>query len=181
MGGIAERLSAAGCTHVRVGHSERRTFCGIDDAAVAARVRAALDGGLVPIVCVGERLEERDGGVTMEVIGRQVAAAAAVLQPGEAARVVWAYEPVWAIGTGRTASPGGAQEVHAFVRGLIVERFGSEVGAQARSLYGGSGKPDNAAALMDQADVDGALVGGASLDAEAFMRSVRSSGPGAND
>ena len=174
-------LASAGCGYAIVGHSERRMYCGIDDAAVAARVRAVLDGGLVPIVCVGERLEERDGGRTLDRVREQVAAAGAVVQPEEAASLVIAYEPVWAIGTGRTASPAQAQEVHAFIRGLLRDRFGADAAARIRIQYGGSVKPGNVDALLAQRDVDGALVGGASLDAESFARIVRFQRPAGDE
>ena len=166
-------LASAGCRYVIVGHSERREFCGIGDAEVAVRVRAVLDGGLLPIACVGERLEERDAGKTLDRVRTQVDAALDPVGKDEVPGVVLAYEPVWAIGTGRTATPEQAQEVHAFIRGLLRDRYGAEAAAQVRIQYGGSVKPSNVDELMSQPDVDGALVGGASLDAASFARIAR--------
>ena len=166
-------LASAGCRYVIIGHSERRQLSGITDADVAVRVRAVLDGGLLPIICVGEQLEERDAGQTLDRVRTQVDTALEPVTAAEAPDVVLAYEPVWAIGTGRTATPEQAQEVHAFIRGLLRERFGADVAARIRIQYGGSVKPGNVDSLMAQPDVDGALVGGASLDAESFARIVR--------
>jgi len=166
-------LASAGCRYVIVGHSERRQFSGIGDAEVASRTRAILDGGLLPIVCVGEQLDERDAGKTLDRVRTQVEAALESVTEAEAPAVVLAYEPVWAIGTGRTATPEQAQEVHAFIRGLLRDRFGVDIAAQVRIQYGGSVKPSNVDTLMAQPDVDGALVGGAALDAESFARIAR--------
>jgi triosephosphate isomerase (TIM) len=172
----ASLLRDAGATGVIVGHSERRTLFGETDAGVARKTRAALDAGLLVIVCVGETEAERDGGQTESRVGAQMAAAMAPLAAADLDRVVIAYEPVWAIGTGRTATPAQAQEVHAFVRGLLRDRFGA-AGDGVRIQYGGSVKPDNAAELMRQPDVDGALVGGASLKAEDFTAIVKAARP----
>jgi triosephosphate isomerase (TIM) len=166
-------LQDAGCTHVVLGHSERRQMFGETDEGVGRKGRAAVDNHLVPILCVGETLAERDSSRTLEVVERQVEAALRALTPDEAARVVIAYEPVWAIGTGRTATPEQAQEVHDFIRRRVARSHGDPVGAAVRILYGGSVKPDNAVELMGQRDVDGALVGGASLKADSFLAIVR--------
>ena len=165
-------LRDAGCTHVIVGHSERRQLFGDTDEGVARKAGAALAHGLVPIVCVGETLAERESSRTMEVVERQVERALRTITPQQAAGIVVAYEPVWAIGTGRVATPEQAQEVHAFIRKLIARSHGDAVAAALRILYGGSVKPDNAGALMAQPDLDGALVGGASLDAASFLKIV---------
>jgi triosephosphate isomerase (TIM) len=169
-------LGDAGAIGVIVGHSERRTLFGETDPVVARKARAVLDAGLRVIICVGESESERDGGQTESRVGAQMAAALAPLASGDLDRVVIAYEPVWAIGTGRTATPAQAQEVHAFVRGILRDRFGAD-GEGVRIQYGGSVKPDNAAELMRQADVDGALVGGASLKAEDFAAIVKAARP----
>ena len=166
-------LTAAGCTHVIIGHSERRQLFGDTDESVARKVAAALRCGLTPIVCVGETLQEREADETWAVIDRQVRAALFGLDPDTIGRLVLAYEPVWAIGTGKVASPGQAQDVHAPIRALVTELGGSHVAAGMRILYGGSVKPDNIDALMRQSDLDGALVGGASLKAADFARIVR--------
>jgi len=168
----APMLVDAGCHFAIVGHSERRANFGDTDSVVAHKARAVLDGGLRVIICVGESESERDAGKTTERVGSQLSAATEVLTKADLDRVVVAYEPVWAIGTGRTATPEQAQEVHAFIRGQLSERFG-EVGTGVRIQYGGSVKPGNAAALMSEADIDGALVGGASLKAEDFGAIVK--------
>ncbi|HEY8369404.1 MAG TPA: triose-phosphate isomerase [Thermodesulfobacteriota bacterium] len=170
----AEMLKDAGASFVIVGHSERRQYFGETDETVARKVAAARRAGLVPILCVGERLEEREAGRTLEVVSRQVTAGLAGVSPAdaEAGRLVVAYEPVWAIGTGRTATPAQAQEVHAAIRRLLAERFGAAAASAVRIQYGGSVKPDNIDALMAEPDIDGALVGGASLDAAGFARIV---------
>jgi triosephosphate isomerase len=168
----APMLRDVGCTHVIIGHSERRQFFGETDETVAKKTASAQGQGLVPIVCVGESLAEREAGQTLAVVGRQLRRG---LQGRDAAAIgalVIAYEPVWAIGTGKVATPEQAQEVHAFIRGQLAE-MGDRNAAQAcRILYGGSVKPDNIDELMQQPDIDGALVGGASLQVESFMRIV---------
>jgi len=166
-------LADAGCQLCIVGHSERRQLFGETDAGVRQKIAALLAQGLAPIVCVGETLEQREAGSTLEVILGQVRAAFDGLTSEQMAPVVVAYEPVWAIGTGRTASPADAQEAHAAIRGQIQETFGDLVAKSLRILYGGSVKPDNAAELLRQPDLDGALVGGASLDAKSFASIVR--------
>jgi len=163
----------AGCTHVIIGHSERRQYFGETDEAVAKKVAAAQAHGLVPIVCVGEMLGEREAGRTLEVVERQLRHG--LLQPDAAAirALVIAYEPVWAIGTGKVATPEQAQEVHAFIRKILSELGGPDAGQVCRILYGGSVKADNIDVLMRQPDIDGALVGGASLQVESFVRIVK--------
>jgi len=169
----APMLAAAGCSHVIVGHSERRHLFGEPDEVVGRKAAAALRAGLRPIVCVGETLAEREAGTTLEVVDRQTRAALAALEPAGLEQVILAYEPVWAIGTGQVATPEQAQDVHAAIRGLLTLLAGSRVAAGARILYGGSVKPDNIDALMRQPDLDGALVGGASLQPADFARIVR--------
>jgi triosephosphate isomerase len=171
----AAMLREFGCRYVLVGHSERRQLFGEDDATVAAKAKAALAAGLTPIVCVGETLAERERNVTEEVVGRQVSAAADVLGTEGLAASVLAYEPVWAIGTGKTASPQQAQAVHAFIRGLLKARS-AQLAGTVPILYGGSVKAANAAELFAMADVDGGLVGGASLVAEEFVAICREAG-----
>jgi triosephosphate isomerase len=161
-------LLDVGCTYVLAGHSERRQLFGETDALVNKRARGALAAGLKPIVCIGETLEERDAGRTLSVVASQLAGSLAGLSAEEMGRVTLAYEPVWAIGTGRNATPAQAQEVHALLRADLGRLFGPAVAGATRLLYGGSVKPDNAAALLGQPDVDGALVGGASLEAGSF-------------
>jgi triosephosphate isomerase len=168
----AAQLVDVGCRYVIIGHSERRQLMGELDAAVNLKARAALRASLTPIVCVGETLAERDAGETLGRIQAQLDAAIADISDAELERVVIAYEPVWAIGTGRNATPAQAQEVHHFIRTRLAGRSPS-VAARVRVLYGGSVKPDNIAALMAQPDVDGGLVGGASLSAESFIKIVQ--------
>lgn len=170
-----EMLVDLGCRMVLVGHSERRALYGDSDARVAAKYARALEVGLTPVLCVGESLDEREGGRTEAVVDRQVDAVVARCGIDAIASGVIAYEPVWAIGTGRTATPEQAQAVHAHIRGRLAER-GATVAAGVRILYGGSVKAANAASLLAMADVDGALVGGASLDAEEFINIATSAG-----
>lgn len=163
----AQMLKDLACRYAIVGHSERRTLHGESDALVAAKAQAALGAGLTPIVCVGETLEERESGVTAQVIARQVDVVLEALG-GRIADCVLAYEPVWAIGTGRTASPAQAQEVHALIRSQIAARE-PQATAGVRILYGGSVKPQNAGELFSMPDIDGGLIGGASLVAADFL------------
>ena len=165
-------LRELGCAYAIVGHSERRTLFGESSELVARKAAALLRHGIRPIVCVGESLAEREAGRTLEVIARQLRESLAQVTAERAAEVVVAYEPIWAIGTGRTATPAMAQEVHAQVRAELRARFAG-AGDAMRIQYGGSVKPDNVAELMAQPDIDGALVGGASLDPESFARIVR--------
>ena len=159
--------------YVILGHSERRQLFGESDELIAKKVRAVQAAGMRPILCVGELLAEREAGRTFDVLARQLAGSLASADPARAAELVVAYEPVWAIGTGRTATPELAQEAHAFVRARLADRFGAEA-KQIRIQYGGSVKPDNAAELLAQPDIDGALVGGASLDPQSFSAIIRS-------
>jgi triosephosphate isomerase len=165
----AAMLKDVGCRYAIVGHSERRALYGEDDALVARKFVAAQGGGLTPILCVGETLAERERGVTEEVVGRQLDAVLALAGVGTLKHAVIAYEPVWAIGTGKTATPEQAQQVHAFIRARLTDRDAT-IGASVRLLYGGSVKAANAAELFGKPDVDGGLVGGASLKADEFVR-----------
>ena len=165
-------LAAVGCRYVIIAHSERRQYFGEAEADVVKKVRAALESGLTPIVCVGEKLDERESGNTEAVLGAQFDGGLAPLAPEEFAKVVIAYEPVWAIGTGRTATPEIAQETHKFLRGKVAAAFGDAAAASVRILYGGSVKPDNVSKLMSEEDIDGALVGGASLEPKSFAAIV---------
>jgi triosephosphate isomerase (TIM) len=166
------QIADAGCRYVIVGHSERRQLFGETDEGVARKTRSALASGLTPIVCVGETLAERDGNQTLARVGTQLAAAVLSLPEADMLRCVIAYEPVWAIGTGRNATPAQATEVHRFIRGRLAERLGGGA-TELRILYGGSVKPDNVAGLMAEQDIDGALVGGASLAVDSFATIVR--------
>jgi triosephosphate isomerase len=170
-------LADLGCAYGIVGHSERRSLYGETDALVASKAAALLRHGIRPIVCVGESLAQREAGSTLAVVAGQLDGSLAGLPAERAEEIVIAYEPVWAIGTGRTATPEIAQEVHAQVRARLRQRFGA-AGDRIRIQYGGSVKPDNVDALMAQPDIDGALVGGASLDPNAFARIVRFTSPG---
>jgi triosephosphate isomerase len=161
-------LKDAGCSHVIIGHSERRQYFGETDLTVNKKTRAAIAAGLNAIVCVGESLVERESDQTFSVIETQIQGSLAGLAADDFTRIIIAYEPVWAIGTGVTASDAQAQEVHAFIRQLITRLLNQSVADAVRILYGGSVKPDNVKGLMGQPDIDGALVGGASLKAESF-------------
>ena len=165
-------LVEAGCGGVIIAHSERRQFFGETDESANRKVKAALAAGLTPILCVGETLAQREAGDTQKVLDRQFRGSLAALTTPEFSRIIMAYEPVWAIGTGRTATPEMAAEAHKFLRDLAVGSFSAEAGASLRILYGGSVKPENVKGLMAQADIDGALVGGASLDAKQFAAIV---------
>jgi len=168
----ASMIRDAGAGWAIIGHSERRQYYGETDETINAKIRSVIGAGLSPIVCVGERLEERDAGRAQDVVEAQLAGGMRNLTALEASRIIVAYEPVWAIGTGRTASPETAQQMHAFIRSRLGVLFGEGVAEDARILYGGSVKPDNVVSLMDQADIDGGLVGGASLEADSFARIV---------
>ena len=161
-----------GCQMVILGHSERRQLFGETDASVNRRARAVLRSSLTSILCIGETLAQREAGDYQKVIFQQLAAGLDGLTPQDLLRIIFAYEPVWAIGTGRTASPKIAQEVHGAIRDWLSQNFGSEIGNQARILYGGSVKPENIQELMNQKDIDGALVGGACLEADSFLRII---------
>ncbi len=169
----APMLKELGCSYVILGHSERRQLFGETDAGVNRKTAAALKAGLLPIVCVGETLAEREANRTLEVVSTQVKGCLSGFGAAEGARFVIAYEPVWAIGTGKVATTQQAQEVHAHIRELLSQQWGRETAAQVRIQYGGSVKPDNAAELLAQPDIDGALVGGASLKAADFAAIVK--------
>jgi len=166
-------LKDAGCAAVIVGHSERRQLFGETDAFINTKIKALHEAGLRAIFCIGETLEEREAGRMFEVLDRQLTAGLAGLESAALRHVVVAYEPVWAIGTGKVATDEQAQEAHAFIRRRLQELFGADTAVGLRILYGGSVKPDNVDGLMRQPDVDGALVGGASLKADDFIRIVR--------
>lgn len=168
----ARMLVEAGCRAVIIAHSERRQFFGETDESANRKVKAALAAGLTPILCVGETLAEREGGNTQRVLEKQFRGSLAALTGAEFSRIIMAYEPVWAIGTGRTATPEIAAETHKFLRDLAAASFAAENAASLRILYGGSVKPDNIKGLMAQGEIDGALVGGASLDAKNFAAIV---------
>jgi triosephosphate isomerase (TIM) len=168
----AQMIKDAGGRWAIIGHSERRQFYSETDQSINKKIRSVLEAGLLPICCVGERLEERDAGREQEVVGSQIAGGLQNLTVSEASRIIIAYEPVWAIGTGRTATPQVAEQMHAFIRSRVREMFGDRVAEGMRVLYGGSVKPDNIATLMGELDIDGALVGGASLDPDSFARIV---------
>ena len=165
-------IKDVGCSHVIIGHSERRHIYGETDDMVNRKTKAALTAGLTAIACVGETLSEREAGNAESVVESQLVNSLAGLTVPDMGRIIIAYEPVWAIGTGKTATPEQAQEMHGFIRRIVAKTHGSEVADKTRILYGGSVKPDNIATLMSQPDVDGALVGGASLEAESFARIV---------
>ena len=165
----ASMLKEIGCTYALCGHSERRHVIGETDELVNKKLTAAIAGGLLPILCVGELQSEREGGRTEEIVTRHVTKGLAGLSAEKVSAVTVAYEPVWAIGTGLTATPAQAQEVHAFIRKLLGDLYDNKTAEATRILYGGSVKPDNAAELMSQRDIDGVLVGGASLKVEDFL------------
>ena len=165
--------SLSGVTHVIIGHSERRQYFGETDDTVNMRLKTALEAGLIPICCVGEVLEEREAGLTDDVLRRQCVRAFHAISAKKAAKLIVAYEPVWAIGTGKTATPELAAEAHAVIRREATEIFGEDFAEKLRILYGGSVKPDNVSSLMAQEEIDGALVGGASLDPKSFTAIVK--------
>ncbi|MBI5233408.1 MAG: triose-phosphate isomerase [Deltaproteobacteria bacterium] len=173
----ASMLKDAGCEYVIIGHSERRQFFGETDETVNKKVHSALGCGLKPIICVGETMDERDAGKALLRIKTQTLGALKAVTHDMAGQVVIAYEPVWAIGTGRNATPAQAEDVHSFIRGLISELYGALMADNVRIIYGGSVKPENIDPLMLESDIDGALVGGASLKAESFERIVRFKSP----
>jgi triosephosphate isomerase len=169
----ANMLNAIGVSHVILGHSERRQYFAETDETVNLKLKTALQHGLVPIVCVGEVLAEREAGETEAVLVRQITRGLDGLTPDQAVPIVIAYEPVWAIGTGKTATPEMAAEAHAIIRREVKTLLGDDIAANIRILYGGSVKPDNATALLGQEEIDGALVGGASLKADSFAAIVK--------
>ncbi len=168
----ARMLADAGCRFVIIGHSERRTLFGEGDDLINRKVRTSLKYALTPILCIGETLREREAGHTFTVLARQVQEGLQELTPADAARIVVAYEPVWAIGTGKTAQPAEANEAHAFIRERVGKQYGPELALALPIIYGGSVNPANSEALLAREDINGALVGGASLDCEAFARIV---------
>lgn len=167
-----EMLKSVGCEFVIIGHSERRAIFGEENSLLNKKIASAIKHNLLPIYCVGETLEERESGITFKVIEKQIREGLSSFTAADLKNLVIAYEPVWAIGTGKTASPQQAQEVHAFIRKLIAEIFGKELAEGMVIQYGGSVKPDNAAELMSQPDIDGALVGGACLKADSFIKII---------
>lgn len=169
----AEMILGAGATHVIIGHSERRQYFGETDDTVNTKLERALESGLIPIVCVGEVIEEREANLTEDVLRRQCNNAFRGISGKKAKKLVIAYEPVWAIGTGKTATPEIAADAHYVIREEARQSFGDEFAANMRILYGGSVKPENATALMSQEEIDGALVGGASLNPESFAKIVK--------
>jgi len=169
----ASMLKEVGCSYVIIGHSERRQFFGETNETVNKKLKAALDLGLIPIVCVGENLAQREKGKTFEVVKEQIEDSLAGLTVEQAEKIIIAYEPVWAIGTGKVATPAQAQEVHQFIRNLLGKLFNEKVSDNCRIQYGGSVKPDNISELISQKDIDGALVGGASLDVNSFSAIVK--------
>jgi triosephosphate isomerase len=168
----ADMIKDVGCSHIVIGHSERRQFYCETDTLVNLKTKACLNFGLTAIVCVGEMLPEREAGNAENVVKTQLEGGLAGLTVSDMERIIIAYEPVWAIGTGKTASPKQAQEMHAFIRSFVAEKHNSETAINTRVLYGGSVKPDNIRELMSEEDIDGALVGGASLKAESFAQIV---------
>jgi len=166
-------ITDAGCTHAIIGHSERRQYFGETDETVNKRVKAALAAGLVPILCVGETLQERDAGNTISVVGTQLKGGLVDISAEDMAKIIVAYEPVWAIGTGKTATPDMAEDVHKQIRSIVAEISDAAIADGMRILYGGSVKPENVDELMAQPDIDGALVGGAALKADSFVRLVK--------
>jgi triosephosphate isomerase len=165
-------IVASGCTHVIIGHSERRQYFGETDERVNRKLEFALDCGLTPIVCVGELLEEHEAGIADDVLRRQCTGAFRGISGAKAGKLVMAYEPVWAIGTGKTATPHIAAEAHLTIRAEAAKALGDEVAKNMRILYGGSVKPENATSLLDEPEIDGALVGGASLEPQSFAEIV---------
>ena len=169
----APLLKDAGCQYVIIGHSERRQYFGETDTGVNKKIQAALRSGISPVFCIGETLAERESGKTMEIISRQIQGGLEGIGAGDFKSIVIAYEPVWAIGTGKTATPGQAEEVHSHIREELARRYGNEPAECAIILYGGSVKPANSFALLSEKNIDGFLVGGASLEAESFIQITR--------
>lgn len=170
----AGMLLSVGCEFVIIGHSERRTIYKESDELINKKIKKSLAKGLKPIFCVGETLEQREDGTTKDVIKHQIVKGLAQVSKGELEKIILAYEPVWAIGTGKTASPEQAQEVHEFIRNLISQEYGKDSAEKLIIQYGGSVKPDNAKELLSQNDIDGALVGGACLKADSFISIIKS-------
>jgi len=171
----ASMLKDAGCQYVVIGHSERRQYFGETDETVNKKIKAALAHGLIPIVCIGELLEEREKGETINKVNSQINAGLEGLGKEQMSKIIIAYEPIWAIGTGLTATPTQAEEVHSFIREKLTEKYGNETASCAIILYGGSVKPDNAFSLLKEQNINGALVGGASLEADSFIQIAKES------
>lgn len=169
----AQMVASTGATYVILGHSERRQYYGETSETLVEKVRLALDNNLTPIFCIGEVLEERDNGTYLDVVKKQIVDGLFNLSAEDFGKIILAYEPVWAIGTGKTATDDQAEEMHAYIRGVIAEKYGNEVAENTSILYGGSCKPSNAPQLFAKPNVDGGLIGGASLDAESFMGIVK--------
>jgi triosephosphate isomerase len=167
-------LKSVGCEYVIIGHSERRTIFGEDDEMINRKIIKALEGGLKVIFCIGESLKQREEGITNEVVKKQISNGLVNLAADDLTNIIIAYEPIWAIGTGKTATPQQAQEVHSFIRGLIEEIYSTETAENLVIQYGGSVKPENAATLLSQPDIDGALVGGACLKSDSFLSIIAS-------
>ncbi|UCG53070.1 MAG: triose-phosphate isomerase [Candidatus Latescibacterota bacterium] len=165
----AGMIVEAGGTFVIVGHSERRHVIGETNEVIAKKLKAAIEAGLTPVFCVGEKISHREAGEAEQFVGEQLESALSQLSASDLERIIIAYEPVWAIGTGKTATPEDAVEMHRFIRGCLSSRFGSDLSERTRILYGGSVKPENAADLLREKEIDGALVGGASLDVDSFI------------
>ncbi|MDO9559813.1 MAG: triose-phosphate isomerase [Syntrophales bacterium] len=168
----ARMLADAGCTHVIIGHSERRTIFGESNDVIRAKISMALQSGMQPIVCIGETIEERESGRTFDVIAKQIKEGLNQIETSDIKHIIIAYEPVWAIGAGKTATPEQAGEVHGFIRKLMEERYGEEPARRLPVLYGGSVNPDNIGKLMAQPDINGALVGGAGLNVDTFGKII---------
>ena len=166
-------LARIGCKYVIIGHSERRAYFGETNETVNKKIKAVLEANLLPIICVGEKLEERESGKTFEVVSDHVEKGLAGFGEKDVLSIVIAYEPVWAIGTGRNATPKQAEEVHGFIRGILAGKYGKTVSENARIQYGGSVKPENIESLIREKDIDGALVGGASLKEESFVDMIK--------
>ena len=171
----ASMLKDAGCQYVVIGHSERRQYFGETDETVNKKIKAALAHGLIPIVCIGESLEEREKGETIDKVDSQINAGLEGLGKEQMSKIIIAYEPIWAIGTGLTATPAQAEEVHSFIREKLTEKYGNETASCAIILYGGSVKPDNTYSLLKEQNINGALVGGASLEADSFIQIAKES------
>jgi len=169
----ADMLKSAGCEFVILGHSERRTIFKENDELINKKIKKALASGLKPIFCIGETLQEREEGITEKVVNTQIVDGLKDVPAEEMNKIIVAYEPVWAIGTGKTATPEQAQEVHAFIRNLIAKLYSKDIADKLIIQYGGSVKPDNAAQLLSQPDIDGALVGGACLKADSFHAIIK--------
>jgi len=169
----ASLLLDAGCSYVVIGHSERRQYFGETNETVNKKIKASLSSGLIPIFCMGESLEERESGKTMSKVESQISEGLEDIETEDSRKIVFAYEPIWAIGTGLTATPDQAEDVHRFIRNILAEKYGNDVSSCAIILYGGSVKPDNTFSLLSEKDINGALVGGASLKADSFAEIIK--------